>query len=234
MKEQIYTIPVNTAFEKSRDDKSCGCPFCTMQETLQKNELDLITGASMMEPDIRIKTNEQGFCKKHYDMMLLMKNRLGIALMLESHLDEVKGRVKPKGLIRLVKGKGTVACDKLEELEHSCYVCGKIEFHLEKMFECAVYLWSTEEDFRKKTEAQPFFCLPHYRRFIECAKRDMQSKEFGDFYDMVSKTENEYLQTLCDDVSWFCKKFDYRYTDEPWGNSKDSIERSVAFLDGRV
>ena len=105
MKEQIYTIPVNTAFEKSRDDKSCGCPFCTMQETLQKNELDLITGASMMEPDIRIKTNEQGFCRKHYDMMLLMKNRLGIALMLESHLDEVRGKVRSKGIVPMLRAR---------------------------------------------------------------------------------------------------------------------------------
>lgn len=234
MKEQIYTIPVNTAFEKSRDDKSCGCPFCTMQETLQKNELDLITGASMMEPDIRIKTNEQGFCRKHYDMMLLMKNRLGIALMLESHLDEVRGKVRSKGIVPMLKGKGTEACDQLGRLERSCYVCGKIDFHIDKMFECAVYLWSTEREFREKTDAQPFFCLPHYRRFIEYAKRDLPKKEFGDFYDAVSKIENAYMDTLCEDVSWFCKKFDYRYTDEPWGNSKDSIERAVAFLNGRV
>ena len=111
MKEQIYTIPVNTAFERSQADKSCGCPFCTMKEILEKNELDLITGASMMEPDIRIKTNELGFCKKHYDMMLLMKNRLGIALMLESHLDEVSKTVKSRGIVPLVKGKGNAACD---------------------------------------------------------------------------------------------------------------------------
>ena len=38
MREQIYTIPVNTAFEKSQADKACGCPFCTMQEILQKKK----------------------------------------------------------------------------------------------------------------------------------------------------------------------------------------------------
>ena len=26
--EQIYTIPVNEAFEASRDDPACGCPMC--------------------------------------------------------------------------------------------------------------------------------------------------------------------------------------------------------------
>lgn len=51
----------------------------------------------MMEPDVRIKTNEQGFCKTHYDMMFTRKNRLGMALMLESHLAEIKKEVTRGG-----------------------------------------------------------------------------------------------------------------------------------------
>jgi hypothetical protein len=39
-----------------------------------------------------------------------------------------------------------------------------------------------------------------------------------------------YLETLTEDVSWFCKKFDYRYDAEPWKNSKDSVERAIKFL----
>ena len=56
--EQIYTIPVNEAFEASAADKSCGCPFCSLYNKLENDELDLILGASMMEPDVRIKTNK--------------------------------------------------------------------------------------------------------------------------------------------------------------------------------
>ena len=39
-----------------------------------------------------------------------------------------------------------------------------------------------------------------------------------------------YLETLQTDVSWFCRKFDYRYQDEPWNNSKDAVERTIRFL----
>ena len=63
--EQIYTIPVNEAFEASAADASCGCAFCALYRKLEENELDLILGASMMEPDVRIKTNDEGFCKTH-------------------------------------------------------------------------------------------------------------------------------------------------------------------------
>ena len=38
------------------------------------------------------------------------------------------------------------------------------------------------------------------------------------------------MTTLTDDVSWFCKKFDYRYDEEPWYNSKDAVERAMKFI----
>ena len=96
--EKIYTIPVNEAFSKSAEDKSCGCAMCSLERMLEANELDIILGAAMMEPDIRIKTNRAGFCARHYDKMFEMKNRLGLALMLESHLDEWKEKLKPGGI----------------------------------------------------------------------------------------------------------------------------------------
>jgi len=46
----------------------------------------------------------------------------------------------------------------------------------------------------------------------------------------MQKIELGYLAQLTEDVSWFCKKFDYRYDAEPWKNSKDSVERAIKFL----
>ena len=90
MLETIYTIPVNEAFEAGLQEETQNCPFCRLYEKLQTIELDTILGAAMMEPDVRIKTNEEGFCQDHYQMMLHAKNKLGLALMLESHLEQLK------------------------------------------------------------------------------------------------------------------------------------------------
>ena len=67
--EKIYTIPVNEAFDACAEDNEKGCPFCEMYRVLQEKELEIILGASMMEPDVRIKTNKQGFCRGHYEKM---------------------------------------------------------------------------------------------------------------------------------------------------------------------
>ena len=229
--EQIYTIPVNEAFDLVREKPECGCPFCVLYKRLQNDEIDIILGASMMEPDIRIKTNEMGFCLDHYNIMLGRRRMLGMGLMLESHLAEVKKRLRGPAVF----GKRAAAMSSLSELEESCYVCSRIGKNLSMMIATAAYLWESdggygEDGFKKKFAAAPYFCLPHYRALMDYASKKMNKKVFPDFYDTAYAIEEKYLDSLASDVSWFCKKFDYRYDEEPWYNSKDSVQRAVKFL----
>ena len=225
-----FTIPVNEAFEKSAADHSCGCPMCALYRKLEENELDLILGASMMEPDVRIKTNEKGFCRTHYDMMFVRKNRLGMALTLESHLNELKKDLETGFVAGLIGKPGSTPLKRIEKLENSCYICERIDFHFQHMAETVVYLFETEDAFANLIKAQPYFCLPHYRLLLEKAQHRLQKKKLADFATITEGVQKHYLETLSEDVSWFCKKFDYRYEDEPWKNSKDSVERAMAFL----
>ena len=227
--EQIYTIPVNEAFDLVSEKPECGFPFCVLYKKLQSDELDIILGASMMEPDIRIKTNEQGFCLSHYNMMLGKKRMLGMGLMLESHLNEVKKRLAGPTVLG---NKRAAAIASLGELEGTCYVCSRIDKNLTAMIATAVYLWESQLDFRKKFSSAPYFCLPHYRAMVDYASKKLPKKVFAEFYDAAYKVEENYINTLSSDVSWFCKKFDYLYNDEPWYNSKDSVPRAVKFLSG--
>ncbi len=81
MKEDICSIPINDVFAPKD-----GCPFCRMRDMLELRMAEYVTGAAMMEPDVRVTTNEQGFCNRHFKMMLKVGSRLSNALILESHL----------------------------------------------------------------------------------------------------------------------------------------------------
>ena len=225
--QQIYTIPINEAFDAGMADKACGCPMCSLYRSLEESTLDNSMGGSMMEPTVRISMNEEGFCKTHYDMLLEMKNRLGMALTLESHLNELKDNLSPKGFASIMP-KNTVS--KLEKLDGSCYICSRVNAHFNMMVDIVVLLWKKDDDFPKKLRSQPYFCLPHYKMLLESAKRNLGKKDYPDFEKDISGVVNAYLEELASDVSWFCKKYDYRYEEEPWYNSKDSIERAVIFL----
>ena len=85
MKETIYTIPVMEAINAPGE-----CPFCAMHSELEANAMNFLVGPAVayMEGDIRMRTNEIGFCKNHYQMLFDSKNRLGLGLMLHTHVKE--------------------------------------------------------------------------------------------------------------------------------------------------
>ena len=230
--ERIYTIPVNEAFDASREEPSCGCPLCALYRKLEEDELELILGGAMMEPDIRIKTNERGFCGTHADKLFAKKNRLGLALIFESHLAEVKENVTAGKMTDLFGAPGERIAARIGRQERSCYLCDRIEHHFTCMISTAVLLFGEDENFRKKLAAQPFFCLPHAARLLSCGARELPKKQAAAMQDAVMGCVRNYLDALSGDVSWFCKKFDYRFDAEPWGNSKDSVERAIRFLCG--
>lgn len=232
--ETIYTIPVNEAFEKVQEGGVCSCPFCLMYNRLEDNELDLVLGASMMEPDVRLKTNELGFCETHLSAMFERGKRLPLALILESHLDHIAKSIDGSTSSLLIGRTSDNAAKTLDKLGHSCYICERIENNISRMIETAALLWDNDEKFREKVAAAPHFCLKHYGQFIKAGRDFVSKKRFPDFYKAVSEVEGKYFDTLRGDVSWFCKKFDYRYENEPWGDAKDAPERAKKFLCGEL
>lgn len=224
LKEHIYTIPVTEAFAEHKTH----CPFCALREKLEKDELEIILGASMMEPDVRQETNKKGFCSRHYGKMFNMKNRLGLALMLESHLDSLKKEVTTGNLFsRDIAAKSV---ERIEKLEETCYVCERIDEKIAKMFTTAAYLYDEEKEFRNSFGEVRYFCLPHYREYMLAAKRVLNKEGYNELVKASNEKVTAYLESLKEDVSLFCKKFDYRFDSLPWGESKDSVERSLKFL----
>ena len=217
MREDICTIPISEVFEPKE-----GCPICRMRDTLENRVTEYITGAAMMEPDIREVTNVQGFCYPHFSMMLKKGSRLSNALILESHLKEIETsvlRLDKRG----VPGK-----------KESCFVCEQIQWAMVRMFDTIYRLWGKEEEFRELFSQQPYLCLPHYTALLEGAQKGVGKKNYSAFAQAASDLVKNYLDGLQKDVTHFCSMFDYRNIGGDFGNSKDSIERSIQFLTSRI
>ena len=45
--------------------------------------------------------------------------------------------------------------------------------------------------------------------------------------DGILPLEQQNIKRITDEVEHFTDKFDYRHKDEPWGNSRDSVERGI-------
>ena len=223
MLDSIYTIPIKDVFEPKD-----GCPICRLRDTLETRCIDYILGAAMMEPDIRIMTNEQGFCRKHFNMMFKNKNKLSLALMLESHLDTIEKDIFSK---KDLFNKGAKS-EKAAKLADSCFVCSQIDTALERMMGTVVHMWEQSLDFKELFSEQPVLCLEHYKDLCSVAKKKMNKKRFPDFSEVCEKLTVQYLHELKGDVTHFTKMFDYRNSgeDADWKNSKDSIQRAIWYL----
>ncbi len=179
----------------------------------------------MMEPNVRIETNRLGFCFDHFNMMITHGKRLPVALILQSHLEEIRVRVnsaKPDATDRYLSG-----------LEDSCYICSRLDEKMNNVYSNIVYLWKNDEAFRKTFAEQPRFCLPHYRALLRASK-DLGRKDRLAFCDALGSVTEASLKNLSGDIDWFCKKFDYRFAKEDWKNSKDAIERTVEALTSKL
>jgi len=228
MRESLLTIPISEVFEPK-----CGCPICRMYNTLEDRCGEYIMGAAMMESDIRMETNRLGFCKDHFDLLLKQRNRLSLALMLDTHLNEIKKNIfNKKGLFEAKDAK----IKKIAELEDSCYVCSKISWGMERMLVTVVTLFFEEKNFRTLFNEQELLCMPHYRMLCETALQKLSKKDAPIFIKAATQLIENYLDTLNSDVHHYCSMYDYRNSgpDADWGNSKDSIERAIGFLTAQV
>ncbi len=226
MRESILTIPINEIFEQK-----CGCPFCQMRDMLENRCVEYIMGAAMMEPDIRIETNKQGFCKTHFEQMLKQKNRLSLALMLKTHLDEISSEFFKKTILNKSKKKE----QKINEINTNCFVCSKVNWGMERLITTFFEMYEKNSEFKDLFNNQDFICINHYQMLMENQHRYLNKKNFSNFKKDCDLLVQKHLDELKKDVEKYCSMYDYRNADKnaDWENSKDAIERAIKFLTTR-
>ncbi len=229
MRESILTIPINEVFEP-RD----GCPFCRMRDTVEQHICEYIMGAAMMEPDVRMETNELGFCFTHFEMLMQQNNRLSLGLMLNSYLENARNNIFEKKNIFFSK-KAKAA--KSSEIECSCFVCSKVQWGIDHMLETFFVMYVKDPKFRNCFKAQPYICVPHYNMLNRKAPEKLQKGDIAQFQKDLDALVEEYVKQLNSDVNDFCNSFDYRNAGNlhkpEMEHVRSSIERSVEFLTGR-
>ena len=226
MRDSILTIPISEILEPKD-----GCSICRMRDMLEQRTVEYIMGAAMMEPDVRIETNRAGFCHIHFRQMMKQKNRLSLALMLQTHLASVDEQLFSRK--KLFEPKNARK-QKLSQINESCFVCEKVDWGMERLMRTFFEMYS-HDDIKKLLSEQEYICLPHYDLLQSLAPVYLQKGELDSFVKQVSALTEKYIASLYEDVSHYCNMYDYRNTgkDADWGNSKDSIERAIKFLVSR-
>lgn len=244
MKETIYTIPVNDAY-----DSDCSCPLCFMEARLKEQLVDYYLGPALMEPDVRKTTNAKGFCPSHMaDLYNREDNRLGLGLTLHTHLKDLIADVGPK-IRRAVPGRKSglfgrgsrdyrqdllQAAKMIDERVSSCVICERIDYTMDRYLDVIFFQYFADSRFKAKFESGKGYCLPHFALLLKGAAKFLNQNQAAVFVEKLAELQGICLDTLCDDVEWYTLKFDYRNHDKDWKNSKDAIPRTIRRLAGEI
>ena len=237
MKEKIYTIPVNDAF-LSGDE----CPFCFLEREAERSTLRYVAGpgASYMEPEVRAATDAVGFCPTHIKTLYDYGNTLGSALMLQTYYAgliedfrreakdfQMPGKKPFFGKRKLPEGER--CWQRFEKQVHSCYICDKIQYNMDRYYATFFFLLK-EEEFRSRVEHSKGFCLRHFARLLRTAEDRLPNSQRDWFYEEVFPLMENNLIRVKEDLDWLIGKYDYRNASAPWGNSRDALQRTMQKL----
>ena len=238
MKYTLDTIPVLDAYKTG-----CECPLCKLRIASEDSYVDSMLGAAYMEPDCRVRTNEVGFCTRHFQLMYDRRNRLGLALMTHTHMQEVIASVKEilsadtparGGLLATLRGVRSEdgAPQRIRARMSGCVICEQLENAINRYAYTIAQLYGTNSEFKAMFDESKGFCLPHLALVLEMAEKTLSSETLRTFREAVKAVELPNLTRIEGELEWFTLKFDYRNTDKPWGNSRDAVERAVNKLMG--
>ncbi len=217
MKENLCSIPINDIFKGYHD-----CPLCFMRDMLEEKLTEYITGAAMMEPDVRVKTNALGFCKTHFDKVIEKGNRLSVALILQTLLAQVDAElVNTENSLKKQQ-------ESVKKRRESCFVCENLERNMVHLISCLISLFETDEEFKKVYKAQKGICTYHYGELV--LNTNKKNKEFLNESKILAQRQMNKARA---DIDEFCSLFDYRNKQTASENAKTAIEKAVENLSGR-
>jgi hypothetical protein len=218
MAEKIYTIPVNEAFAED-----CECPLCLLESRFEREMAEYFLGPSLMEPDHRVATNEKGFCGRHLGMLFDSgKNRLGLALILDTHI-----------AARMERFKHLSADSALEKIGGGCALCEKLFYTMDRYYDVVFHLWRTDVDFRRKLTGGKGFCQRHYAALLTASKRYCSKKESASFVADTAPRQLDGLGRAREGLRAFIGTFDYRAAGEsPPDAAKDALPMAIEKLSG--
>jgi hypothetical protein len=235
MKEELDTIPVLDGFTRQ-----CECAFCAMQQDADAKMLGFVMSPSYMETDVRDRTNELGFCPTHTERLYAQKNALGLALMLQSHLmkkrqeiDALTAEAPSSGGFLKRKAVSNPIRSYREAHSSSCYLCERVGEIMERYLKAFFYLYRKEASFPETLWNSQGFCLNHFLLLYERCTDFLSGAAAEEFRTKLTALETANLDRVEADLDWFIKKFDYRYREESWKNSKDALPRTILKINGQ-
>lgn len=200
MRYHLDTIPVWDAFGNERR-----MPPVRHKAKRRSHICAKLSGRLRHGADVRLEVNQKGFCARHFAQMLSLNNRLGLALITHTHMQQATGKRQAPAPRAGLFSRRSVPAQEAE----SCILCDRLNATMDRYLYTVLHLFGTDESFRETFSASKGFCMPHARALADMAAQALPTKKRRRF-----------------PTRWMrCKK----RTSNGWNRSCFGLHRSLTF-----
>ena len=236
MLEQLETIPV---WDGLKSDSECF--LCSLMEEAEKDGIRYYLSSAIMTPEIRVKTNEYGFCPKHsLDLAAALKPQ-PLSLVMDTYYEEERKLLQPdfdrmKSASNPRKAQKILSSlfDTVDEREKGCLVCSRMKERLDRYTFTIASLFGEDAEFRSALKESKGFCLHHSKALYLMAPQALKGDMLLDFYRTLSDLMERNLERVQKDDWWMSQKYKSENREKPWNGCEDASYRAVQKLVGRA
>lgn len=231
-KYQLETIPVWDGIKSGSE-----CFICDLMKQAEDDSLRFYLGASVMNPETRIRVNTTGFCPQHTSMLVMSGSPNSMAVMWESHFAKTRESLE-KNLRELKNAKNLKKTaqtldDVMKNRESGCLICDRMKGRLDRYCFTIPYLWGQDPEFRKAFSESKGFCLHHMVHILKMATEALDSKQQKEFAAQMSELQERNLERVAHDLWYMAEHYKSENRDKPWNGCEDAQVRAVFKETGR-
>ena len=115
----------------------------------------------------------------------------------------------------------------VNKLSQNCFICNRMGNTFDRYVDTVFHLYKKDSEFPEKLKNCKGFCTYHYALLFDRAGSQLSKDTLEQFISDIQNVYFSNMERMQEDIEWFINKFDYRYQNEPWKNSKDALPRAV-------
>ena len=234
MRDHLETAPVIDAVRNQGV-----CPFCQLRDMIEKQTVERYLGGSVMEPDIRIRTNAVGFCRTHHQLLMAQKDYHGYALMMQTRLRTVAEKLTPavKGISGspLFEKKNVAGLQRqLTETTGRCLICENMADTVSRYMDIFMKLYRESAPFRADYDKGSGVCLYDLPLLLQKAQTHLMPSQRKVFLEIISKQLSNTLAVTQEDLDALCSSFHFGSEHKNNPRIHEALERAVNLLRGKT
>ncbi len=186
------------------------CPLCALRESAEATYVRSFQHSRVMEPNVRVQTNAVGFCPDHYGKLYRAEDKLGLGLVVHTHLQQQIPQIRAALKTIATAGRsrqtrrGTAEAEAaLAALRDRCFICDMLRADGERYAFTILYLWSKDAEFPARFRASRGFCMGHFLQMLAAARRLLRADRARHWIEEAAALQIESLEGLEKDLFAF-------------------------------